>query len=65
MKKSGITKSDIKVEAKGIGMDGKIVVKAHKFHKVIPAVFFSSKEAEVLLRIVDKIENDRLNAIYL
>ena len=64
MGKTKVTKSEIRVEAKGCGMDGKIVIKAHKFHKVIPAVFFSSKEADALLRMVDKVESERLGTIY-
>ncbi len=58
MKKAIITKKEIKVEAKGSGMNGRIVVQTHGFHKVIPAVLFSSREAEALLRIVDKVENE-------
>lgn len=59
MNKTIIAKNEIRVEAKGSGMNGRIVVQAPRFHKVIPAVFFSSKEAEALLRIVDKVENER------
>lgn len=61
MMKSKITKAEISIIAKGHGMDGKIVIKNNKYHRVIPAVFFSSKEADVLLRMVDKVESDRLN----
>ncbi|MBJ2187166.1 MAG: hypothetical protein JFR41_00820 [Muribaculaceae bacterium] len=64
MAKLKTTNSQIKVEAKGCGMNGKIVIKAHRFHKIIPAVFFSSKEADLLLRMVDEIERERLNSIY-
>lgn len=63
MAKMKITNPQIKVEAKGCGMNGRIVIKASKFHKVIPAVFFSSKEADVLLRMVDKVERERLSTI--
>lgn len=63
MAKLKITNPQIKVEAKGCGMDGKIVIKAHRFHKVIPALFFSSKDADILLRMVDKVERERHKAI--
>lgn len=63
MEKTKITVSEVKVEAKGNGMDGKIVIKAHRFHKVIPAVFFSSKDADLLLKMVDKVESERLSTI--
>ena len=53
-----ISKSEVKVEAKGYGMDGKIIINAPQFHKVIHAVLFSSVEAEVLLRMVDKVEQE-------
>lgn len=55
----GKNKKVIRVEAKGSGMDGRIVVRAPRIHKVIPAVFFSPKEADALLRIVDKVESER------
>lgn len=53
------TKKEPKIRVKGNGMNGKIVVQAHKFYKEIPVVLFSSEEANALLRIVDKIEIER------
>lgn len=59
--KSRRDKPEVRVEAKGYGMEGKIVVTAHKFHKVIHAVLFSSKDADTLLRMIDKVESERPN----
>lgn len=50
------TKKEPKVKVKGNGMNGKIIVQARKFYREIPAVLFSSEEANTLLKIVDKME---------
>lgn len=50
------TKKEPKVKVKGIGMNGKIIVRARKFYREIPVVLFSSEEANTLLKIVDKME---------
>lgn len=60
--KIATTKKEPKIKVKGNGMNGKIVVEAHKFYREIPVVLFSSEEANALLRIVDKIEIEREKA---
>lgn len=52
-----------RIKVKGKGMDGKIIVQARKFYREIPAVLFSSNEANTLLQIVDKIEIERQSIV--
>lgn len=47
------------VAAQGNGVHGRIVVTSNNSSKTIPAVLFSSTEAQTLLQIVDKVENKR------
>lgn len=54
---------DPRIKVKGKGMDGKIIVQARKFYRVIPVVLFSSNEANTLLQIVDKIEIERQSVV--
>lgn len=54
-----IKKIEPKVKVKGKGMNGKIVVHAKRIYKEIPVVLFSSEEANTLLEIVDRVEDDR------
>lgn len=58
-----VIKNEPRIKVKGNGMDGKIIVKAHRFYKEIPVVLFSSKEANTLLRLVDKMESERQKTI--
>ncbi len=52
--------NNLKVQAeivsRGKITQGNIVIRAEKFHKVIPAVLFTPEEAKILLEIVDKVE---------
>jgi hypothetical protein len=49
-------KKEVRIAAKGNGVDGEIIVSAPNFYKVIPAVLFSKQEANTLLEIIDRIE---------
>ena len=57
-------KATVKVETRGNGVNGKIVVKSYRFHKVIPAVLFSTQEAKRLLEIIDKVDASYYTAVY-
>lgn len=48
-----------KIVAYGTGTEGKIVVTTQCYRKEIPAVLFSNKDANALLRLVDKVEAKR------
>lgn len=58
------TKRIPQIKVKGDGMNGRIIVQAHKFYKEIPVVLFSSEEANTLLKIVDKIETERKSSYW-
>lgn len=53
------TKKDVKIKStvsnKQNQTSGRLVITADKYHKVIPAVIFSEKEAKALLEIVDEL----------
>ncbi|MDE5975996.1 MAG: hypothetical protein K2G69_05565 [Muribaculaceae bacterium] len=64
MARRKIRKEDLRVVAEGNGMDGRIVVTAKGFRKVIPALLFSPEQADTLLRLVDKMEANRMSAAH-
>jgi hypothetical protein len=67
--KEGISERNYTIKARVVAKtdfaNGQIVVSAKKYHRVIPAVLFTPKEANDLLEIIDKVEKDtNANIVY-